>query len=48
MNGELSGAGTTRREWDAYDLVTPTGTTLEVKSSAYVQTWTVPNAWTPN
>lgn len=31
---------TPRREWDPYDLVTPSGTTLEVKSAAYVQTWT--------
>jgi hypothetical protein len=28
-----------RAEWDAYDLVTPDGLTLEVKSSAYLQTW---------
>ena len=26
-------------EWDAYDLVTPSGTKVEVKSAAYVQTW---------
>lgn len=29
-----------RAEWDAYDLRTADGTTIEVKSAAYVQTWT--------
>ena len=28
-----------RTEWDAYDLVTTDGLRIEVKSSAYVQTW---------
>lgn len=28
-----------RVEWDQYDLITPEGITVEVKSSAYVQTW---------
>ena len=28
-----------RKEWAAYDLTTPSGITIEVKSSAYVQTW---------
>ena len=28
-----------RNEWDAFDLVTPTGLKLEVKSSAHVQSW---------
>jgi len=28
-----------RNEWDAFDLVTPTGLKLEVKSAAYVQSW---------
>jgi len=28
-----------RDEWAAHDLVTPEGTTIEVKSSAYLQTW---------
>ena len=28
-----------RIEWDAYDVVTPEGITVEVKSSAYVQAW---------
>lgn len=32
-------AGGIRAEWDAFDLRTPTGTTLEVKSAAYLQTW---------
>lgn len=28
-----------RIEWDAYDVVTNTGIKIEVKSSAYLQTW---------
>jgi len=28
-----------RNEWDAFDLVTPNGLKIEVKSAAYVQTW---------
>ena len=28
-----------RAEWDAYDLTTPEGVTVEVKSAAYLQTW---------
>lgn len=28
-----------RTEWDAYDLVTDEGVRVEVKSSAYIQTW---------
>lgn len=36
---DLSGS---RVEWDAWDLVTPDGTTIEVKSSAYVQAWAPP------
>ncbi|MDG5473146.1 hypothetical protein P6709_15440 [Jeotgalibacillus sp. ET6] len=28
-----------RIEWDAYDLVTPSGIKIEVKSAAYVQSW---------
>lgn len=28
-----------RAEWDAYDLKTQNGTTIEVKSAAYLQTW---------
>jgi hypothetical protein len=28
-----------RVEWDAYDLLTPDGTKIEVKSSAYLQSW---------
>lgn len=31
--------GRHRTEWDAYDLVTTDGTTIEVKSSAYLQSW---------
>ena len=29
----------TRTEWDAYDLKTPEGIKVEVKSAAYLQTW---------
>jgi hypothetical protein len=28
-----------RIEWDAVDLVTPTGVKVEVKSAAYLQSW---------
>jgi hypothetical protein len=28
-----------RGEWDAFDLTTPSGIKIEVKSAAYVQTW---------
>jgi hypothetical protein len=31
--------GVPRREWDAYDLTTPLGVRVEVKSAAYVQSW---------
>ena len=27
------------REWDAYDVRTPSGLTVEVKNSAYIQSW---------
>ena len=30
---------TQRTEWDAYDLLTPKGLKLEIKSSAYLQSW---------
>ncbi len=30
---------TSRREWDAYDVVTGDGIKVEVKASGYVQTW---------
>lgn len=29
-----------RTEWDAVDIISPTGIRIEVKSSAYLQTWT--------
>jgi len=29
-----------RKEWDPFDLVTPEGIKVEVKSSAYLQSWT--------
>ena len=32
-------ATNTRRDWDAYDLVTTDGVKLEIKSAAYLQTW---------
>lgn len=28
-----------RKEWDAVDLIMPDGTTIEVKSSGYIQSW---------
>lgn len=28
-----------RNEWDAYDLITPEGIKVEVKSAAYIQSW---------
>lgn len=28
-----------RQEWDAYDLLLPNGTRIEVKSAAYLQSW---------
>jgi len=31
--------GCARVEWDTYDLRTPQGNSVEVKSAAYVQTW---------
>lgn len=33
------GANLPRVEWDAYDVLTPDGTRIEVKSSAYLQVW---------
>lgn len=35
-----------RRNWQAYDLTTPTGITVEVKASAYWQSWAQPKAST--
>lgn len=36
-----------RVEWDACDLLTPSGIKLEVKASGYVQSWTQPKASVP-
>lgn len=33
------GAGGFRIEWDAYDVLTPDGVRIEVKSAGYLQTW---------
>lgn len=33
------GASTPRVEWDAYDVLAPDGTKIEVKTSAYLQAW---------
>lgn len=33
------GAVGPRMEWDAYDVLAPDGTRIEVKSSAYLQVW---------
>ncbi len=35
----LGAADGVRTEWDAYDVVTPEGLKVEVKSSAYLQSW---------
>lgn len=35
----LDAVSTPRREWDAYDLITPSGIKVEVKTSAYLQSW---------
>lgn len=37
--GTLGLTTTTRIEWDAFDLITPTGIKVEVKSAAYLQSW---------
>ncbi|AZZ79865.1 hypothetical protein C5O27_01105 [Gordonia alkanivorans] len=39
-------ADESRREWDAFDLVTPNGVRVEVKSTAHLQSWgpTTPNS----
>ena len=37
---ELGIASNTRLEWDAHDLITKDGVKLEIKSAAYLQTWT--------
>lgn len=33
------GVGDIRHEWDSYDLKTPDGVKIEVKSAAYLQSW---------
>lgn len=40
---QAAGASGRRVEWDAYDLVTPSGVKVEVKSSGYLQAWSQPN-----
>lgn len=35
----LDATGHPRQEWAAYDVVTPDGVTVEVKSAAYLQSW---------
>jgi len=36
----VGGGSGVRNEWDAWDVVTPDGIKVEVKTSAYLQTWT--------
>ena len=36
---DLGCAGGTGQQWNAYDLVTPDGVKVEVKSAAYLQNW---------
>ena len=35
----VDGAGGIRTEWDAFDIATPENIKIEVKSSAYIQSW---------
>jgi hypothetical protein len=35
----LNGVGEVRNEWDKYDILTPEGIKVEVKSSGYLQSW---------
>lgn len=35
----VNATNTIRVEWDAYDLITPEGLKIEVKSAAYLQSW---------
>jgi hypothetical protein len=37
-----------RREWDPYDLLSPSGVKIEVKSAAYVQSWAQKDYSTPS
>ena len=39
--------GKPRNEWDLVDLVIGNGITIEVKSSAYLQTWSQTNLYSP-
>ncbi len=34
-----------RIEWDPYDVLAPDGTTIEVKTSAYLQAWDQYKGW---
>lgn len=40
------GATARRTEWDDYDVLTPTGVRIEVKSAAYLQSWDQPRVST--
>ena len=40
---DLGIENTPRTEWDAFDLITKEGIKIEVKSSAYLQSWTQKN-----
>ena len=44
----LGVAGEVRNEWDAWDLTSKQGSTIEVKSAAYVQTWAQRGPSTPS
>ena len=39
VGNELGCLNAQRIEWDAYDLILPSGKYIEVKSAAYLQTW---------
>jgi hypothetical protein len=45
---DLGVADGVREEWAAFDLRTPSGVTVEVKSSAYVQRWVQPKPGRPS
>ena len=36
---DIGGQGDTRNPWDSYDLLTPEGIKVEVKSASYLQSW---------
>ena len=39
VHSAVASVGSVRANWDSYDIVTQTGLRIEVKSSAYLQSW---------